>query len=414
MNVKVIAVIGLLIALFPFSSTAIHEKMENVNLFDENVRRTLYVGGSGPGNYSKIQDAIDNASDRDTVFVYNGIYYENIVINKSINLIGENAKTTIIDGMEKGNVIYVCGNRVCISNFTIQHGGGAWPGAGIFIYSSDNVISNNIIRNNGKGIILVDLVSKRNKVYKNTVVSNAETGIDIFNAEKNIIKENNVLHNGGDGIEIADAGSNTIEKNVLADTIYLGRAYGNIVKDNSFSEGGIRIWHSFGNKLLNNTIKGEPIVYLEDKRDLEIDEGAQVILVRCEGITIKNLNISNTCCAIHLSFCNGCTVEENVLENNSFGIEMYSCKRNLLKRNTLKNNECGILLEMHSNMNKIFDNNFVENNVHAIFSISFYNLWLRNYWDNWKLPLPKPVFGFIYGFPWLNFDWMPRSSPQSH
>ena len=414
MNVKVIAIIGLLIVLFPFSSVAIHEEMENVNLFDESVRRTLYVGGSDPGNYSKIQDAIDNASDGDTVFVYEGIYYENIVINRSINLIGENAKTTIIDGMEKGNVIYVCGNRVCVSNFTIQHGGGAWPGAGIFIYSSDNVISNNIIRNNGKGIILVDLVSKRNKVYKNTVVSNAETGIDIFNAEKNIIKENNVLHNGGDGIEIADAGSNTIEKNVLADTIYLGRAYGNIVKDNSFSEGGIRIWHSFGNKLLNNTIKGEPIVYLEDKRDLEIDEGAQVILVRCEGITIKNLNISNTCCAIHLSFCNGCTVEENVLENNSFGIEMYSCKRNLLKRNTLKNNECGILLEMHSNMNKIFDNNFVENNVHAIFSISFHNLWLRNYWDNWKLPLPKPVFGFIYGFPWLNFDWMPRSSPQSH
>lgn len=32
----------------------------------------LYVGGSGPGNYSKIQDAIDDASKGDTVFVYNG------------------------------------------------------------------------------------------------------------------------------------------------------------------------------------------------------------------------------------------------------------------------------------------------------------------------------------------------------
>ncbi len=29
----------------------------------------LYVGGSGPGNYTKIQDAIDNASDGDSVFV---------------------------------------------------------------------------------------------------------------------------------------------------------------------------------------------------------------------------------------------------------------------------------------------------------------------------------------------------------
>jgi hypothetical protein len=34
----------------------------------------LYVGGSGEGNYSTIQDAVDNASDGDTVFVYNGTY----------------------------------------------------------------------------------------------------------------------------------------------------------------------------------------------------------------------------------------------------------------------------------------------------------------------------------------------------
>jgi hypothetical protein len=32
--------------------------------------KTLYVGGSGEGNYTKIQDAIDNASKGDTVFVY--------------------------------------------------------------------------------------------------------------------------------------------------------------------------------------------------------------------------------------------------------------------------------------------------------------------------------------------------------
>ncbi|HHF56264.1 MAG TPA: hypothetical protein ENL42_05045 [Thermoplasmatales archaeon] len=327
-----------------------------------------------------------------------------------MNLIGETKETTIIDGEKKGNVIYVCGNGVHISNFTIQHGGGGWPGAGIFIYSKDNVISNNIIRNNGEGIILMDLVSKHNKICKNTVVNNTQAGIDLFNADGNIVKENNVLCNGGDGITIADAGSNTIEKNVLSDTIYLGRAYRNIVKDNSFSEGGIRIWHSSGNKLLNNTINGKPIVYLEGKTDVEIDEGAQVILIGCENITIKNLNISNTCCAIHLSFCNECTIEENILKNNSYGIEMYSSKRNLLKKNIFKNNECGIWLETNSNMNKIFSNDFIENDVHATFSVSFYNLWFRNYWDNWKLLLPKPIFGF----PWPQFDWMPRLTPYGN
>jgi hypothetical protein len=34
----------------------------------------LYVGGSGPGNYTRIQDAVDNASDGDTVFVFDGTY----------------------------------------------------------------------------------------------------------------------------------------------------------------------------------------------------------------------------------------------------------------------------------------------------------------------------------------------------
>ena len=56
----------------------------------------LYVGGSGPGNYSVIQDAVDNASDGDTVFVYNGIYsdyfpdnFACVNIVKKISLIGE-------------------------------------------------------------------------------------------------------------------------------------------------------------------------------------------------------------------------------------------------------------------------------------------------------------------------------------
>ncbi len=44
----------------------------------------LYVGGSGPGNYSKIQDAIDNAFDGDTIIVYSGTYYEAITLNKQL------------------------------------------------------------------------------------------------------------------------------------------------------------------------------------------------------------------------------------------------------------------------------------------------------------------------------------------
>jgi len=61
---------------------------------------TLYVGGTGPGNYSTIQDAIDAANTGDTVFVFNGTYtgevgYYGVYVDKSINLVGENKYTTI-------------------------------------------------------------------------------------------------------------------------------------------------------------------------------------------------------------------------------------------------------------------------------------------------------------------------------
>ncbi|HWR63419.1 MAG TPA: hypothetical protein VN365_03350, partial [Candidatus Thermoplasmatota archaeon] len=88
----------------------------------------LYVGGSGPGNYTRIQDAIDNASDGDTVFVYDNSspYYENLIVNKSINLKGENRTSTIIDGQGSGDVVYILANYINISNFVIQHSGEDW------------------------------------------------------------------------------------------------------------------------------------------------------------------------------------------------------------------------------------------------------------------------------------------------
>lgn len=48
------------------------------------------MDGNGGADYIKIQDAIDNVADGITIFVNNGTYYEMLVIDKSINLIGAN------------------------------------------------------------------------------------------------------------------------------------------------------------------------------------------------------------------------------------------------------------------------------------------------------------------------------------
>jgi hypothetical protein len=86
---------------------------------------TLYVDDSGGQEYSKIQDAIDNASDGYTIFVYSGIYYEHVYINMidSLILTGENRDTTIIDGSGDGIIINTDSSiGAIIKDFTIRNG----------------------------------------------------------------------------------------------------------------------------------------------------------------------------------------------------------------------------------------------------------------------------------------------------
>ena len=46
------------------------------------------VDDSGGADSTRIQDAINNASAGDTILVYSGIYYENVVVDKSVTLKG--------------------------------------------------------------------------------------------------------------------------------------------------------------------------------------------------------------------------------------------------------------------------------------------------------------------------------------
>jgi len=86
--------------------------------------KTIYVDDDGGADYTRIQDAIDNATEGDTVYVFNGTYYENIVVNKTINLIGEDRSpwnASVIDGGGSGDVVHVSADRVNISGFTINN-----------------------------------------------------------------------------------------------------------------------------------------------------------------------------------------------------------------------------------------------------------------------------------------------------
>jgi nitrous oxidase accessory protein NosD len=162
---------------------------------------TLYVGGSGEGNYTKIQDAIDNASYGDAVFVYDDSspYYENVIVNKSIQMIGENKYTTIIDGNENEDVVFVDWDEVVIMGFTITNSGNEYLDSGIYTRTDNNEFSGNILINNNVGIWLdgsTHTGSSSFNIVSDNICEYNEMGLYVlFPSTNNNISSNNFLEN---------------------------------------------------------------------------------------------------------------------------------------------------------------------------------------------------------------------------
>jgi len=160
--------------------------------------KTLYVGGIGPDNYTKIQDAIDDAHAGDTIFVYSDSspYYENLVIGKPLNLLGENRETTIIDGLSKDTVVRIVVGNVTVQNFILMN---AERGV---------LVKKNISTNRIKHVIITE----------NIVVGNAIEGIALWHCDYSAVYENHVQNNRW-GISLYGCHFTIVTRNNLIDNV---------------------------------------------------------------------------------------------------------------------------------------------------------------------------------------------------
>ena len=193
MKISKITVFIIVFSVILFNSIVISEENSNI----------IYVDEDGTADYISIQDAIDAADDGSTIYVYGGIYNEIVNINKTINLIGENKDTTIINGSGDGVVLYISSIYVNISGFTIKNSGDF--SSGIKIYFDYNSVTNNIIINNGFGIMVDDLsIDNGNNVFAGNIIKdNKYEGIYLINSSNNLII-NNTISNNKQGLVFAD------------------------------------------------------------------------------------------------------------------------------------------------------------------------------------------------------------------
>jgi nitrous oxidase accessory protein len=312
---------------------------QNIEKSQSSSRGTwLYVGGSGPGNYTRIQDAIDNASDGDTVFVYDDSspYFEQLHVNVSISLIGEDKNTTIIDGsniLPPNGTINIKSNGVNIARFTLRN-------------------------SNWNGVRIVDF--SNNTIINNIFINNHDSGVSLFRSDNNIISFNEF-----------STSTHGIRLNTGSDE--------NIIQNNCFTMAELDgIWtggtnHNF---IINNTIE-------HNGRDGIRLQGAGNYIIESNFISHNARGLSGQSAY--------CRIEKNIINNNRRGIQFDSGSHNTIKQNNFFSNNLGLSFS-YSSENIVESNNFLLNVLEAKTFLST-TTWSNNFWNRPRL-LPKPIINW--------------------
>jgi len=269
-------------------------------------------------SYSTIQEAIDAASDGDTIVVAAGLYNENVVIDKSLTLkgaqAGVDARTrsgdeTIIepDGEESGiSIITTDGRVVVIDGLTVQNGAHGiinsdYVEAGLGV-EADITVKNVCVLNPSEfGISLTFTMST---MVEYCYVENAEIAINAGAVEPTpptvaTFRNNEVVN--------SDFGITGYLKDSLIE--------GNLVRD--FAGGGVGISAQFLNtEIKNNTVtgyvEGAALTFEKSHHDRPISE----------NVNVKNNTFTGNSIGIYVfgtqTELNGITVNFNNFDDNSW------------------------------------------------------------------------------------------------
>jgi len=335
----------------------------------------------GGEDFTEIQDAINIAFPGDTIRVYEGIYRENVDVNKRLDLIGDGSTETIIDGGRSDSTVTITSNNVEMSGFMIT--GSDYNEGGIKVQSDNNRINNNFCWENYYGIyldesednIISDNICSYNEDFPNNygiyldasdqnslfdnICSYNDYGINLRNSNQNTLSNNNCSYNDITGIYLRVNGlDGSCEDNTLSDNICdSNREYGlhlagssqNSLKGNQLNENDILITGdnqaSWNNHVIDttNTVNGKPVRYYEDTSGMTVPSDAgQVILASCTEMIVENQGHDKKGTGILVGYSTGIIIRNNNCSNRYYGIILDTSDDNTIENNTCMYNFIGI------------------------------------------------------------------------
>jgi parallel beta-helix repeat protein len=331
-------------------------------------------------NYSSIQEALDASETLNghTILVDNGTYYENVVVNKSVALIGQNMSATVVDGNSNGAVLTINVANVTVAGFTLRNSGTSGMPCGVYVnYAVSRAnVTGNIILNNGYGVYL-DQSSTGTIVDKNTITNNSYGGIYSYSSSSNTITANNLTYNTWDGIDLYYSTNCVISGNNISN--------GNGIVTYSSSNCSI-----IGNTISNTTWDGIDLYYgincLVSGNTISNGGGGGIYTYSSSNCSIIGNTISNTTWAgIDLDYSTNNTISLNSMGQSYGGLYLYYSSTNVVCKNTLNGNSLGVYL-YNSSSNQFYLNNF--NSISQVSTYNSINTWDNgvqgNYWSNYN------------------------------
>jgi parallel beta-helix repeat protein len=386
---------------------------------NENCRAvpvTLYVGEGE--QYTTISAAIENASAGYRIFVYNGTYYENLIIDKKLDLFGEDRSITIINGNGNNDVIAINARNVNISHFTIKNGGNTVDDCIIKVNFENSIITDNIVSNGYHGIILNN--SDGHLIFDNIIRYNSGDGIRLSQSDSNVNISYNTITSNNNGIYLFSSDGNKIynndNKNNNANGVFLNKTcdnnyiVNNNASDNDHSGIYLNDYSNYStisnNKVYSNSDSG---IKLENCSLNSINNGNIVsgnlnygiMIIGSNNIIQGNTMSNNNKDGLYLTADDNNTISANTFSYNTLaGIRLYNSTYDYIYDNEIYNNNAyGAYLDFFTKENQVSNNYFHDNTQNAMDKSTNRNTWnitktsatnivggsykSGNYWDDY-------------------------------
>ena len=309
-------------------------------------------GGNGSHEYpfNSIQEALNHSRDNHTIYVYEGTYHEQIMVNASVTIIGNGSDESIIlwdEGEDEGSSVVAIQAPGCsLSGFSIlnrtdgrggtREGGGKGIGGRGRRGESDSTRSES---SEAQGPETAIFSSGHNSTISQVTITGFQYGILFEGANDSSIRHNTISGANDSGIKVVGSDRSTVAHNTIRD----GNQYGIYLYGSDFSTVG---W----NTVLNNSKDGIYLIWSESSHILgntcswNKENGIYLWSFTHEAF-IESNRLEENGNGILLSGAPYSRLEHNILVNNQYGIVNRASPYNQLSWNTVMGNDIGIYLQ---------------------------------------------------------------------